>query len=84
MLCRFNGATISNSLTIGGNGGGYGAIYTLPTSCGSGGAGATSDEPNVVVSEASVNWNGGITLTAGQVALALELLTDQYAIENQA
>ncbi len=63
-LCGFNGSSISNALTIGGSGSGYGAIFTA-TSCG--GTGASGDEPNTVVPQASVNWAGAITLTADTV-----------------
>ena len=69
-LCGFNGASIENSLTIGGSGSeGYGgAIYTGSAVCGnSGGAGAIGDSPTAVVPTASVNWTGPITLTSDTV-----------------
>lgn len=69
-LCGFNGASIENSLTIGGSGSeGYGgAIYTGSAVCSnSGGAGAIGDSPTAVVPTASVNWTGPITLTSDTV-----------------
>lgn len=57
--CNYNGATLANPLTLGGNGpGGYGAVITSG-SCGMGAGGSSGPD-----SSANVTVSGNITLTA--------------------
>jgi len=73
-LCAFNGASISNPLTMGGRGPSYtsgstttyfGAISLYPD-CGGAGGGGASDTS--FTSQASANWTGPITLTSNSSA----------------
>jgi hypothetical protein len=62
-LCKFNGATVSNPLTMAGRGiqfgdGTHSGAVSLTGSCGMGGAGGSSFD-----SSSSVVWSGPITLT---------------------
>ena len=60
LTCGFDGGSVANPLTIGGDGVGFGAIAMM-AGCrsGGGGRGPTAFEP-----AASVTWTGPITLTA--------------------
>lgn len=86
-LCGFNGASISNPLTIGGRGASYtsgntttytGAVV-LTSQCGGGGGGASdvSLDP-----QASANWTGPITLTSNTTVSGQGELTVSGALHG--
>ncbi len=57
-LCGLNGATVSNPISVGGSGDGFGAIVAVPA-CGMGGAGDTTVAKAIL--------SGAVTLTANTV-----------------